>query len=169
MYAVWDDDNLCDKVLRNHQPLSKARHRFRSIDDGVSEDDWCTLREIQKTFQAKLKELQEDKKNGLDHKVFVAKKVILAADLIHQLTDVLENVHFEETAWCYNCQKHCFVSPRSCPEFRDSRWSEIAGITCNPWSPMNASQSGVFDDATLTEMIWAFRKSVFDIAFSLKV
>ena len=169
VYAVWEDAPTPKNVLRNHQPLSRSIHQFASILDIIPVADRRMLLGIKKTYMAKYTALQEEKKAGLNQKYFIARKVILSHEFIKELNQVFDQVHFKETAWCSNCCQYCHVSPRSRPEFRKARWCEIAGVTCSPWSSMNANSPGVFDDATLVELAWAHRQLLFAIAFSLKV
>ena len=93
---------------------------------------------------------------------FEQKKADLGMEYVRALTEILKATTFEDKAWCFQCQQHCCISPRSDERFRNHRWSEIGGNTCCPISAMNQARTGLLDEATLDVLTWGYSAAFYE-------
>ena len=157
--VVWsscDISHTSQHMLANHIPGSRARHRFGTVCDRVPPTELAKLRAIEDKHLTKFSDLKQQlKDNTMTKDMFGHRKAILGDDYVKALTAVLSTVTFLDEVQCFECNKLCPVSPRHDPRFRNSRWTEVAGTTCDPWSKVG-SHGCFLSPATLPEYVWAF-------------
>ena len=107
-----------------------------------------------KDLKKKVKGDQEHPPEIADHE-FNSKCEELSQSTLAVMHSVLQRAQFKEKAPCLFCKQDCYVSPRSDPKYANSRWTEVAGNTCRPWSKMGG-QNGMLDPATLVMLVWIY-------------
>ena len=169
IYAVWDTNNTCQQVLANHEPGSRALHRFGDIKDRLPSDARQQLVNIEKDFLGlQYRQLKVAVKGDQDNPPtitadeFEQKKADLGMEYVRALTEILKVTTFEEKAWCLQCEQYCCISPRSDERFRNYRWSEFGGNTCCPISAMNQARTGLLDAATLSVLTWGYSAAFYE-------
>ena len=93
-----------------------------------------------------------------DHRSHVLR---LGAKLRDRLQVKLRGVEFRSTAWCAQCEKYCYISPRFHEDYRDSVWIEIAGLVCKGYSCMG-KQYGWLHPSCAGALVWAYRSAFFE-------
>ena len=162
VYSSWESDKVCQMVLGQVPESFRPLHRFPNVLDALHDVDRSQVDAIMQEAMHERDALDADLalKNisKKDHRSHVRR---LGAKLRDRLQVKLRGVEFRSTAWCAQCEKYCYISPRYHEEYRDSVWIEIAGPVCKGYSCMG-KQYGWLHPSCAGALVWAYRSAFFE-------
>lgn len=142
-YATWDSSPLAHKCLRNHGPKSRPRHRFGDVLDRVPVDELLKLQCIEANYLDQYDDLVVALKGDKDGQklpdpnmskdLFNERCAELGDNYWMELATHLSNTHFLATAYCYEHDGQCPISPRSDPSLRTVRFSFLFHLWHDPF------------------------------------
>jgi hypothetical protein len=141
-YAATEIMVAARSVLTRH--VAKFRHLFGDVLERVPEAQRKVLIATSREYLQQNKVATAELKGGsMSQESYARLRQDLGSQLLAELSSQLQQIEFEESAWCYVHEKKCFVSPRFDPDFKNFLWLEAAGNTCCPWSAMSTGQGGL--------------------------
>ena len=161
-YSATEVDPTARSALLQHDIRSRPMHVFGDLLERLPK---LARDQLQKT-QAEMLSLWEMSK--LEH----ASGNIGAADLslehsrlakkwVEYMHDVVVDVDFQETAYCYVHKGQCPLSPKVCGEFSQHLWYEVAGSTCVAFASPGKNAHWLHESA-LVFYCWLYSSRYFD-------